>query len=1388
MKRVIAVFLSMLFLLTALPMGALSVAAEYDPILTLTEGIAIEDRIENDIVRAYYFKPDVSGYYAFYSISEYDTVGSIQDMNGYTLADDDDGGDYLNFRVTCFLNAGKTYWLEMSVLDADNVSFCVCVEKVSSDLRVGEVAEALVVESEEAVFSFTPEVSDYYVFYSMAEDEDTRAWIYDPEGNEIAADDDGGEGNNFFTICWMNADETYWMTARYWGSRSGSFPVCIERFEPDPVIGLGETVEAVIDPESGEAVFYFIPEESGYYAFYSMAVDTDTVGRIENVAGAVLANNDDGGEELNFRAVEYMVEGNIYRLCAWLYEYGLGSFPVHVEPCEPRMITGVEFLDQSLGSDEIRDYVQARVEAIYSNGGGCSWDCTHYINDDVGDYAIYETYSVPKEEWTAGNVYTVTASVNVNGTVFTGTYTITVMSEEDSIIKSVEIAPIRVIEEENGHVEYHEIWDEEQGEYVLEPYFYYYEIHPEYTDVVITLIDGSVRYGIGFNWNGQWFSIQTESQSYENRLLPGINERWFSIAGYEGTYTVEVVPKTANDFFEYTITDSGVIITDCYLYEDTLEIPATIDGLPVVGVADLGDADWYVEHLILPDSVETIGYYLLSDLKSVSFGAGIHTLDPEMFAWCHDLQSITVSAANPYFCIVDGALYDKAKTTFIAYPMGGEDLSHTLPATATNLDAVNYDIYSNLTISVAAGHPTMTTVDGVTYTKDMTRVLFCDKNKAGAYVMPNSVTSIADAAFANCDALTAVTIAPSVTSIVYRAFEGCGLLASVTLPQSLVSIDAYAFRGTPSLQSIDLPNGLTTIGGSAFASSGLTSLTLPHSVREVYGSAFSSSQITTVDLGSVEYLGGGVFANTPLRSVVIPDTVTYLGGSAFYCCYDLRSAILGKGLTAIQDETFALSGLESIDIPSNIRDIWPYAFENCDSLEQVTLNEGLENIYDRTFRYCSALREIVIPDSVTYLGPCAFEECASLTRAVLGAGITFVDEYTFDGCPLETLEFRGSLTSIGRYAFRGGNMTDLILPDSVTSIMYGAFQDCAPLINIQIPASVMDLGHDTFDGTAWYDVQPEGVTYLEHIAYDWKGVMPPETALAIPEDITVLADASFARQPNLMEADLPESLRVIGDYAFYEDVNLTTLYLGSHVEWIQEAAFYGCDGLTDVYYTGSEADREAINIEWDNEPLLNATWHYNYTDHVHTYDNACDPTCNGCGEVREVEPHNYTSRVTAAATCGVAGVRTYTCTVCGDSYTESIPATGAHTYSNDCDASCNVCDKTRTAPHVYDDACDATCNACGVTRTPPHQYADPYDGDCDLCGHTRPVNEFQIGDINGDGKLNIRDLGLLQQYLNNWDVSVSTAAADVNGDGKLNIRDLGVLQQYLNGWDVTFGK
>lgn len=67
------------------------------------------------------------------------------------------------------------------------------------------------------------------------------------------------------------------------------------------------------------------------------------------------------------------------------------------------------------------------------------------------------------------------------------------------------------------------------------------------------------------------------------------------------------------------------------------------------------------------------------------------------------------------------------------------------------------------------------------------------------------------------------------------------------------------------------------------------------------------------------------------------------------------------------------------------------------------------------------------------------------------------------------------------------------------------------------------------------------------------------------------------------------------------------------------------------------------------------------------------------------------------------------------------------------------------------------------------------------------ASKVMYGDVDGNGRINNRDLGQLQRHLNGWDVNVDEIASDVDDNGRVNNRDLGRLQQYLNEWDVTLG-
>lgn len=89
----------------------------------------------------------------------------------------------------------------------------------------------------------------------------------------------------------------------------------------------------------------------------------------------------------------------------------------------------------------------------------------------------------------------------------------------------------------------------------------------------------------------------------------------------------------------------------------------------------------------------------------------------------------------------------------------------------------------------------------------------------------------------------------------------------------------------------------------------------------------------------------------------------------------------------------------------------------------------------------------------------------------------------------------------------------------------------------------------------------------------------------------------------------------------------------------------------------------------------------------------------------------------------------------------------------------------------------------GYADSSAYEYAKEYE-----IPFVEIESNITSGDVNGDKSINNKDLGLLMQYLNNWDVDIIDEAADVNVDASINNKDYGLLMQYLNNWDVTLGK
>ena len=241
----------------------------------------------------------------------------------------------------------------------------------------------------------------------------------------------------------------------------------------------------------------------------------------------------------------------------------------------------------------------------------------------------------------------------------------------------------------------------------------------------------------------------------------------------------------------YTIPNSVASIGK-YAFFGCLGLTSVTIRSSVTSIGDHAfDACTGLTSVTIPNSVSSIGNYAFNacfGLTSVTIPSSVSTIGDYAFEFCIHLTSITVDPLNAaYNSSADGVLFNKSKTSLIAYPGG----------------------------------------------------------KPGSYTIPSSVASIGRGAFYYCRGLTSVAIPSSVSSIGVDAFYYCDGLTSVTIPSSVSSIGDYAFDSCSGLTSVTIPSSVSSIGDSAFEScSGLANLYFQGDAPSLGSSVFSYTTLT----------------------------------------------------------------------------------------------------------------------------------------------------------------------------------------------------------------------------------------------------------------------------------------------------------------------------------------------------------------------------------------------------------------------------------------------------------------------------------------------------------------------------------------------------------------
>jgi hypothetical protein len=715
-------------------------------------------------------------------------------------------------------------------------------------------------------------------------------------------------------------------------------------------------------------------------------------------------------------------------------------------------------------------------------------------------------------------------------------------------------------------------------------------------------------------------------------------------------------------------------------------LPSTLPAnLETIG--ELAFQDCKMESVTLPDHVVSVGrraFARITNLQTVEIPASVTSIDSTAFSDCTALTSFSVAADNQSYKSENGVLFTKDGATLVDYPAGKTDETYDVPAGVTEIAPYGFDCNR--------------------YLKNLT--------------LPDGLTTIGTFAFYGCSGLSAMAIPEGVTQLPGFSFSGCSALATLTLPESLETIGTFEFDGCRSLRAVKLP-AVKKIGHYAFGMcKGLEQITLTPALTNISEGAFSGCEALT----DVYYLGTTAQWNAKTVDATAND---YFLNATVHLhddhCYE-------ETILSTPTCTQAGTAVYTCFCGDTYTNTIPGEHNYDDGVITVYPTETTDGEIRYTCTKCGDTYTDTVP--ATPYQDWLYTESYPTGNGQIGEHVyytTYYDGHVSIYGEGETYPTSHYVPYDYYYHPIGGNPTSIEVHEGVTGLMCkGMFCNYPQLEYVKLPASltyIESMVFDTIQVLTAVDVAAANPSYTSQNGILFNKDMTElllypsgktENSYTVPDGVEIIGEMAFHKNPVLKTVTLPDSVKEIGNTAFNSSV-LETVNLGNGLETIERFAFSNCknlesiriptsvkfigrgvfqfdDNFKNVYFTCTQAEWDAIEIgEW-NEPLQEA----NRTYGGHTYDEGV---------------------ITTPATCGEAGVRTYTCIYCGGTRTETIPATGEHAYNGGVITTPATCEA--------DGVKAFTCTGCGgsYTETIPatgHDWSDWIV--------TRPATETREGE------------------------------------------------------------
>lgn len=256
----------------------------------------------------------------------------------------------------------------------------------------------------------------------------------------------------------------------------------------------------------------------------------------------------------------------------------------------------------------------------------------------------------------------------------------------------------------------------------------------------------------------------------------------------------------------------------------------------------------------------------------------------------------------------------------------------------------------------------------------------------------------------------------------------------------------------------------------------------------------------------------------------------------------IPASIDGKPVVKIgngEEKVITSSVTESVTVPGSVKTIGKEAFSKCHYLKSVVMEEGVTDIEENAFSQCGDLEDIIIPESVT-----------DIESYLVFSGTKWFEKKKAES----TMFIAGGKVIYGRMC-----TGSVEIPEGITEIKSGAFQECKEITGIKLPGSLKIIGSKAF----------MSCTGLKEIV--------------LPNSLESIGSSAFSSCRGLTDISFSEKIEEISDSAFSSCKALTSIVLPKNLKKIGEEAFRYCDTLSEITFPDSP-----IDIGW--QAFENTAW------------------------------------------------------------------------------------------------------------------------------------------------------------------------------------------------------